>query len=221
MTQSIIDHLGITQWRLRTQPLDGVVRLTPEAHTNAPQKDVGLPQLNQQISVCQACPRGQVRAHAVTGSGNPQADLMIIGAMPSAADDKIGAVFTGEVGALLDKMLAAIGQSRDSVYLTQALKCYDQKRPSAADIAACLPFLQQEIRTVQPRVLLSFGALAAQALLARAEPLITLREQALHYGTIPLIVTYAPEHLLHHPADKRAAFQDLLRTQALLRDNER
>ncbi len=148
---------------------------------------------------------------------------MLIGAAPSPADDQQGLPFAGPAGNLLDAMLAAIGQSRQTVYLTHLVKCAapDTRDPSTEEVARCNAFLQQQIQLIRPKLILALGQTAAQHLLATNQPLGQLRN-SLHRlretGT-PLLVTHHPAHLLQHPADKRQAWQDLQEAQKYLQNS--
>ena len=205
---ALLEQLNITQWRLRES-----TAIDDTKHDINEWQDLAT-----RVIACQRCPLGQTRKHAVLGTGDKKATLMIIDDAPSAADDHQGLAFTGPAGELLDKMLAAINLSRDSVYLTHTVKCHpqDDRLPNLTEIAQCQSHLHQQIDWVKPRLILTFGLLAAQSLLHNNSPLEALRNQTHYFGAIPLIASFSPSHLLNNPLDKRGAFQDLLRTQALL-----
>lgn len=145
---------------------------------------------------------------------------MLIGEQPDAHDDASKNYFSGPVGVLLTKMLAAIGQTPNDVYLTTLVKCHpiDNRHPFSNEIAECWPYLQQQIDLIQPQVIMTLGPLAAKHVLRSTASLAELRGQIFTFGTkrIPVIPSYAPAYLLHNPSDKRAAFQDLLQVKALL-----
>ncbi len=210
--RTTLKQLGITEWQLRPYANPAI--------SEAP--SVSLDTLNQCILHCQRCPLSQTRKQAIFGIGNPKAKLMLIGEQPDAHTDATKLPFTGPVGELLTKMLAAIEQTPDSVYLTTLVKCHplDNRSPFGNEIAECLPYLQQQIALVQPKVILTMGPLAIQSLLAYKTSLATLRGQTLAFGDtrIPIIASYTPAYLLHNPSDKRGAFQDLLRVAALLKE---
>lgn len=169
--------------------------------------------------------------HLVFADGNPKARVMIIGEAPGADEDRLGLPFVGVSGQLLDKMLGAIGLDRrcdepeKSVYISNILNWRPpgNRTPSPAEIALSLPFIERHIQLVQPRLLILSGAVAAQALLGRSDSVSRLRRISHTYtpltdGLRPAsappqilaMVTYHPSYLLRTPAQKRAAWGDLL-----------
>jgi DNA polymerase len=123
-------------------------------------------------------------------------------------------------------MLQAIGLDRSSrVFITNVIKCRPpaNRNPRQEEIAACLPYLHQQIAVLQPKVILAMGRFAAHALLNTSEPLQALRQQTQALsglpGTPPVVVTYHPAYLLRRPVDKRLAWADLKRVNAYLNTN--
>jgi uracil-DNA glycosylase family 4 len=150
--------------------------------------------------------------------GNPAAKIMIIGEAPGAEEDRQGRPFVGAAGQLLDRMLAAIGLDRDSVYITNLLfwRPPGNRNPTAAEVAACLPFLERQVELVDPSHLLLLGASSVRTLLARQECILKLRGRWLHYQhaglarPIPAMPSLHPAYLLRQPAQKRLAWRDFL-----------
>jgi DNA polymerase len=171
------------------------------------------PALREQVSVCMACDLCKTRSQAVFGVGNTQADWLIIGEAPGAEEDRQGEPFVGRAGQLLDAMLLAIGLPRESVFIANILKCRPpgNRDPKPDEVTKCLPFLQQQIALLKPKMLLAVGRIAAQNLLATDSPLARLRGKLHHFGEAqtPLVITYHPAYLLRSPADKRKAWEDL------------
>ncbi len=137
------------------------------------------------------------------GTGNSQADLLLIGDAPD--------FYENQAGQLLNGMLYAIGLDRQSIYSTTLLNCRlpDNRSPSQEEISQGIEFLDKQIALVQPKVLLVFGSVAAQHLLNTQAPFGQPRGKLYTYGAIPLIATYHPAHLLVNPQDKSKAWQDL------------
>lgn len=171
------------------------------------------PQLFEAVSECQRCPQlAGSRQNTVFGVGDQQADLLVIGDVPRAVEDRMGEPFVGESGQLLNLMLRAMGFARQQVYLANILKCSpaNNRDPHRDEIAHCLPYLQQQIELLQPKAILVVGCLAAHALLASDEAIEQLRGKVFHYQKkIPLIVTYHPAYLLREPHEKAKSWQDL------------
>jgi DNA polymerase len=145
--------------------------------------------------------------------GNQQAEWLVVGEAPGAEEDRRGEPFVGRAGQLLDSMLRAIGLPRDRVYIANVLKCRPpgNRDPAASEASECLPYLEQQVALLRPKVMLAVGRIAAQNLLRTDQPLGRLRQQAHVFGTarVPLVVTYHPAYLLRAPADKRKAWEDL------------
>ena len=151
---------------------------------------------------------------------------MVVGEAPGEQEDLKGEPIVGAAGQLLDRMLAALGLSRDDgpperqVFIANALKCRPprNRNPSPEELAACQPFLQRQVALVQPRVIIAMGRFAVQSLLGTDEPIGRLRGQVHQWQGRPLVVTYHPAYLLRQPADKARAWDDLcLAAELLLR----
>ncbi|MDD3021880.1 MAG: uracil-DNA glycosylase [Alphaproteobacteria bacterium] len=183
-----------------------------------------LDELKQALGKFTGMAISKTATNMVFGDGNPAARLMVIGEVPDAEDDKIGRAFAGEAGQLLDKMMAAIGLSRQSaeaakaVYLTQVLNWRPpgNRTPSAAEIDLSTPFLEKHIDLVKPDVLLFMGSVPVRALLGRTESMTKLRGNWFEYKSIPCLVSYPPSFLLKSPAKKRESWEDLQALQQKL-----
>jgi DNA polymerase len=170
-------------------------------------------QLEQTVASCQRCQLCNTRSQTVFGRGNPQARWMLIGEAPGEQEDKQGLPFVGKAGQLLDNMLAAAGLDRDrDVYIANVLKCRPpgNRNPAPEEILACQNYLQQQIRHVQPTLILALGRFAAQTLLQTEQSIGRLRGQLHQYQGIPLIATYHPAYLLRNLPDKAKAWQDMV-----------
>jgi DNA polymerase len=169
--------------------------------------------LRSQVSRCTRCELCQTRTQTVFGVGNQRAELLVIGEAPGADEDRQGEPFVGRAGQLLNSMLRAMGHPRESVYIANVLKCRPpgNRDPKPAEVACCLPYLQQQVDMIQPRLMLAVGRIAAQNLLATDTPIGRLRGHVHRFGAraTPLIVTYHPAYLLRSPSEKRKAWIDL------------
>ena len=167
-------------------------------------------------SACQACGLCREREQIVMGQGVTQPAVMVVGEGPGEQEDRKGLPFLTESGALLDQMLAAIGRARTrDVYLANLVKCRPpgNRRPQPEELAACKPYLLRQFELVRPFSILALGRDVAQSLLNTDEPLQNLRGRVHHLEVggqrIALVASYHTGHLLNHPADKAAAWQDL------------
>lgn len=177
--------------------------------------------LAAEVAHCQQCSLHQSRTQSVFGYGPINADWMIVGEAPGAEEDRQGIPFVGRAGGLLTAMLKSVGLARDSVYVSNVLKCRppNNRDPQGLEVEQCLPYLHAQIEMIQPRIILALGRFAAQALLATSEPLAKLRGPVHQYGAgrVPLIVTYHPAYLLRSPHEKAKAWEDLKQAMSLYR----
>jgi uracil-DNA glycosylase len=169
----------------------------------------------------------------VFGEGAEHARVMFVGEQPGDREDREGKPFVGPAGRLLDEALAAAGIDRSEVYITNAVKHFKWKpqgkrrlhqKPNAAEINACRPWLDAEIRLVQPGFLVLLGATAAQAFLGRDFRVTQQRGQFIERPGLPLLMaTVHPSSILRAPDDEsrelemRAFVQDLARVAQRLR----
>jgi DNA polymerase len=165
------------------------------------------------IEACTACELAQNCTRKVPGIGNREADLLIVGEGPGQDEDLCGEPFVGRSGQLLDRMLAAIGFSREQVYITNIVKCRppSNRDPRPDEALQCRAYLDAQIKLLAPKVILSAGRVSAHNLLGSKLPVGKLIKQ-MHQlpGTdIPLKVTYHPAYLLRNPAAKAIAWQDM------------
>lgn len=216
------------------EPADATVSPDP-ARGPAPQAEelaaLGWEGLAARVAGCRACGLCEGRRQAVLDAGPRRADWMVIGEAPGEQEDREGAPFVGRSGQLLDRMLAAIGASREGapadatepgrpegVYIANAVKCRPpgNRNPTPEEVQRCRPYLAAQIERVQPRLLLLAGRFAVQSVLGRDDPIGRLRGQVHEAFGRPAIVTYHPAYLLRSPLEKAKAWDDLCRARALL-----
>lgn len=176
-----------------------------------------LEEVRQAALGCRACRRAETRRQVVFGAGNPNADLMLVGEAPSSTDDATGIPYSGPAGDVLDELLIEAGASREEVWITNLLRCYEGRerdgRPEnqparTSEIRACVRWLNLEIQYVSPRVIVAVGAPAARALIS---PDFRLTEQrgAIHTRPdgIKVIATTQPAYVmrLRNLADQETA----------------
>ncbi|HEY1726604.1 MAG TPA: uracil-DNA glycosylase [Steroidobacteraceae bacterium] len=207
-----LESLGVDLWTPR-QPTPPTPLPTPMPAAARELDRPAWESLRTQVSACTQCELCRTRTQTVFGVGNEHAELMLIGEAPGADEDRQGEPFVGRAGQLLNSMLRALGQPRETVYIANVLKCRppSNRDPKPDEVARCLPYLQQQVELIAPRLLLAVGRIAAQNLLATEAPLARLRGQVHRFGTraTPLIVTYHPAYLLRSPGEKRKAWLDL------------
>lgn len=169
--------------------------------------------LQQQVVACTKCELHRSRKQTVFGVGNRQTEWLVIGEAPGADEDAQGEPFVGRAGQLLNAMLLAIGKPRETVYIANILKCRppNNRDPRPEEVAQCMPYLQQQIKMLSPKIILAVGRIAAQNLLNTGETIGRLRGKVhrLQNFDIPVVVTYHPAYLLRSPGEKRKAWDDL------------
>jgi uracil-DNA glycosylase family 4 len=176
--------------------------------------------LEQAVASCQACELCDGRRNALFGTGDRQAEWLVVGEPPGENEDAQGQAFAGADGQLLDNMLAAVGVSRrKGAYLSNVLKCRPpgNRNPEPQEIAQCEPFLRRQVELLGPKVILAMGRFAVQTLLQTGEPIGRLRGRVHRYNDVPVVVTYHPAYLLRNLPDKAKAWADLCLAQAVWR----
>jgi uracil-DNA glycosylase family 4 len=176
-------------------------------------------ELAQAVAQCRACGLCNGRRNTVFGTGDRQADWLIVGEAPGENEDLQGEPFVGQAGMLLDNMLKALGLNRrQKVYIANVLKCRPpgNRNPEPNEVAQCEPFLRRQVELLQPRIILAMGRFAVQALLQSSEPIGKLRGQVHRYNGVPVVVTYHPAYLLRNLPEKAKAWADLCLAQEVL-----
>ncbi len=171
---------------------------------------------------CVRCPLAATRTQVVFGTGNPDAELMIVGEAPGFHEDQGGQPFAGQAGELLERLLAGIGFGRDEVYLANVLKCRppQNRDPLEAEIAACEPHLFRQIELVRPRVVATLGNFATKLLSGRPFGITRVHGQEHEVSfaetTVVLYPLYHPAAALYTPSMLQALEDDFSRLPALL-----
>jgi uracil-DNA glycosylase len=198
-----------------------VIPSRPEAGVSDPVKALKL--IREDIGDCTRCRLAkQGRKQIVFGVGNPDADLMFIGEAPGADEDMQGEPFVGRAGQLLTNMIKAMGIEREQVYIANIIKCRppNNRTPERDECETCSPFLMRQIATIQPKVIVALGAVAAKTLLAINDSMSnlrgrwydfkpTVRSNNPSWTSAKLAVTYHPAFLLRDPRQKKEAWKDL------------
>ena len=177
-----------------------------------------MAEVDARIRVCRACGLCAGRTNAVPGQGDSRAKLFLVGEGPGATEDAQGLPFVGQAGSLLNGILDAIEIPRDSVYITNIVKCRppQNRKPLPDEIAACMPYLHRQLELIRPKVIVALGGTAGEAMLGVRKSLGELRGKVHTYNGIPLIVTYHPAALLRNPNWKKPTWDDVRIARQLL-----
>ncbi len=170
-----------------------------------------LETIQKDLNNCTQCGLSGTRSRTVFGKGNPEARLVFVGDWPGPLEETKGEPFLGEAGQLLTKIIEAINQTRESVYLMNIVKCPppDGKTPQHSEVKACHTFLKRQIRVINPDFICTLGPFASQALLDTQLPVSKLRGRFHNFMGIKLMATYHPALLLKEPEKKRAVWEDM------------
>jgi DNA polymerase len=147
-----------------------------------------------------------MRPGAIFADGDPASGVMIVGETAAPDDDRTGKPFSGPAGALLDRMLAAIGRSRANVYITNLMPW---RAAFGRDPVTGAAILARHVALARPRAILAMGAPAAKALTGSAEPITRLRGTVVTRDGVAVLPTFNPAYLLRDPASKALAWRDL------------
>jgi len=175
-----------------------------------------LAELEACIQDCLACPLGAQRLRFVFGEGAARARVLLVGEGPGRDEDLQGRPFVGKAGELLDRMLAAVGFPRESVYICNIVKCRppDNRNPTPAEAQRCLPYLRRQVELVRPEVIVTLGAVPLRELLGVQGGITRLRGQWQNLamlGGIPVMPTFHPAYVLRQYTQevRRAVWGDL------------
>ncbi|MFC1631535.1 uracil-DNA glycosylase [Candidatus Omnitrophota bacterium] len=167
--------------------------------------------LAQEVAKCTLCSLHKTRNNPVFGQGNPRAKLVFIGEAPGRDEDLQGLPFVGRAGALLTKIIEAMGYQRENVYICNILKCRppQNRNPLPSEIFACRDYLRQQLEFIQPKVICCLGKYACSSLFNQDFPISKLRGQFQDYHGIKVMPTFHPAYLLRNPEAKQPVWQDM------------
>jgi DNA polymerase len=181
------------------------------ATSTQPGTNRDLPALRAFLDGCMRCKLGGTRTNIVFGQGNPNADLMFVGEAPGRDEDEQGLAFVGRAGQLLTKIIEAIGLTRDDVYIANCVKCRppNNRNPEPDEIQTCRPFLDEQIRLVSPKVIVTLGTFATQAILGTDDSISRLRGRWQTARGVRVMPTFHPAFLLRSPDRKKDVWHDM------------
>lgn len=200
---------------LRT--LDPTDIASEQAHLLA-EKATDLAELYRLRASFNECPLKKTAAHTINGRGSLSPRVLCLTEAPDTADDRIGILFAGEAGILLDKMLAAIGLNLSQNTYVSSLVPWrppGNRNPTESELAMCRPFWEKEIELLRPHIILLLGSGAASALIG-IDSLPKARSAWHDYKGIPVCATISPTVLLKSQIHRRPAWEDLKKLKARL-----
>lgn len=182
-------------------PKDAKIPIPPGTYAN-------MTQLAKHCNECYRCGLGASRTHAVVGRGNLNADLMIVGEAPGQNEDETGLPFVGRAGQLLEKILASVGfNSEQDLYICNINKCRppENRVPTPVEIAACKPYLLEQIRLVDPKIILLTGATSVKALTGNKTAISKIRGTWIEWEGRLCMPIFHPSYLLRNPSQEKGS----------------
>ena len=170
-----------------------------------------LEKLKAKVLKCKKCDLYKSRTNLVLGERSPNAELMFVGEAPGRDEDLQGKPFVGRAGKLLGKIIEAMGLKREDVYIANILKDRppDNRNPQEDEIKACIPYLKEQIKIIEPKVICALGTFAAQKLLEEETTISKLRGKFYVYEGIKFMPTYHPAYLLRNSKEKATVWSDM------------
>lgn len=181
-------------------------------------------ELAQHCNQCHRCGLGETRTHAVVGRGNLSAPIMIVGEGPGQNEDETGLPFVGKAGQLLEKILASVTlDTEKDVYICNIVKCRppENRVPTSEEIAACIPYLLEQIRLVDPKIILFTGATAVKGLTGDKRGITKIRGTWIEWEGRLCMPILHPAYLLRNPSREQGSpkwlmWQDIQAVRAKL-----
>jgi uracil-DNA glycosylase family 4 len=183
----------------------------PDDPAATPEAVDPLLKLKEELAECRRCDLHRGRTNVVFGEGDPSSDIMFVGEGPGADEDRTGRPFVGRAGALLTRIIRAMGLERKDVYIANIVKCRPpgNRDPGPDEISSCLPYLEKQIELIKPRVICALGRVAAQTLVGEGSGITSLRGRFFEYRGIKLMPTFHPAACLRQPSSKRLVWEDI------------
>ena len=168
-----------------------------------------LREISAQVSVCQACALHFSRKHAVPGEGNPRAEIMFIGEAPGFHENEQGRPFVGQAGKFLDELLAEASYKREEFFIANVVKCRPpgNRDPLPEELAACSRYLDRQIETINPGVIVTLGRISMGKFLPNAR-ISEIHGKSIWVNDRLIVPMYHPAAALHQPSLKPVVIAD-------------
>lgn len=170
-----------------------------------------LEELRKLTANCQKCPLFYQRRNVVFGKGDARGYIMFIGGYPSEIDDFNDLLYKGEEGELLNKIIKAMKVDVADFFITTAVKCHPpgESLPNPKEVEACKPYLLDQIKIIEPSIIVTLGSLAYQALMGVEPKLFTKRAHWESYNGIPVLPTFDLSDILKNSEIKKDVWEDM------------
>ncbi len=197
------------------KPINRFSAVKKESHISQRNKQDLLENLKKQLNSIDNCKLKSNSKNIVLGEGNIDSPIMLIGEAPGEIEDKVGRLFKGESGELLDKMLTAINIKRQNIYISYAINFRppEDRKPTSQEIKRYSNFLKEHISIIDPKIIILMGSTAMEAVTGINEKISSERgkwkEIILNNNTYPLMITFNPSYLIRYPDNKKYSWEDL------------
>jgi len=171
-----------------------------------------LEAIREEIGDCTRCKLHPGRKNIVFGEGNSKASIVFVGEGPGFEEDQQGRPFVGEAGELLTKIIeSGMKLKREDVYICNIVKCRPpgNRNPEPDEVESCIGFVKSQIRSINPKVIVTLGNVPTQNLLGTKQGITKIRGTWQSYEGIPLMPTFHPAYLLRSPGEKGKVWQDI------------
>ena len=177
-----------------------------------------LEEIKSAAERCEGCELCKTRTNCVFGVGSPKASLMFVGEAPGEKEDLSGVPFVGAAGKLLDKYLAAVEIEREDVYIANVLKCRPphNRDPLPAEEDACIGFLREQVRLIDPKIIVCLGRISAMRLIKPDFKITKEHGVFFRKGKLTMCAVYHPAALLRDPKKKEDMLLDMKNIKAFL-----
>ena len=165
-----------------------------------------LKKLNSECVECTSCSLSETRKNVVVGKGNESAQVVIIGEGPGEQEDITGLPFVGRAGKMLDTALSSVDiDPLEDCYITNIVKCRppNNRKPSAVESEACMPWLNEQVNLLKPKIIILAGSTAVQSFLGINEPISKIRGQWIEKDNIKYMPIFHPSYLLRNPSKNK------------------
>lgn len=186
---------------------------------NLKSRDEKLFEIYKDVKICKKCSLWKGRKNVVFGHGNPYSHLLIIGEAPGEEEDKIGIPFVGKAGRKLTEVLLKYGIRRESIYITNTLKCRppSNRDPRPEELRECFEYLKKQIGIISPKIILCLGRYASSVITREEKGVSDLRKQEFYRFGARVFVTYHPSAILRKPDLTPLFEEDIKKVSELLK----
>jgi len=218
LSRKLVDMARIQQYRLPRDLCCVLDELLKIMERGPEDKGTILQRVATSAQECKACGLHKFRNKVVVGEGNPDAEVVFVGEAPGEEEDLQGRPFVGAAGKLLDRIIEAMGFRREDVFIANVLKCRPpaNRTPKPQEVEACQHFLMEQLRAISPKIIVSLGSVATNALLGSQQSITRIRGQMTQWEGVAVMPTYHPSYLLRSPEKKKEVWEDMKKVLTFL-----